>query len=118
MPGVTEGRLTVTPHRDDDVPVFGSDYDLERWSTGERDAEGHMVWVDDRLPNNDEWADIRMVTLNFDPGAPEGEGDYRNYPVHPDRPLDPYGSYDPDDPYYYDLDDLAADAFDVYGFTY
>ena len=98
-------------HDRDELPIFGDNYDLERWSTGEHDAEGHLVWHH-TLPNNDDWERITDVTLNFDP---TGEGDFRNYKIDPDRPLDPYG-LDLDNPDHYDLDDLAYQAFIDYGF--
>lgn len=101
--------------------TFGVDYDLERWTDGSRDKKGNLIW-NDTLPSNRDWDRVRMVTFNFDPNAPEGEGVYRNVHISPDRPLDPYGSnqpgyrgphkggrYGPD--FYYDLDDLATEVY-------
>lgn len=101
----------------DYVPHFGDDYDLARFSTGERDEAGHLIWHE-RLPMNDEWQHITMVTIDMDP---HGEGMMRNFPINPDRPLDVYGTFDPDDPdsrYYYDLDDLVGDEMDRYGLEF
>lgn len=92
-----------------DLPTFGYDYDLARWSTGERDDSGHVVWHE-RLPENNEWEHIRLVTIDFNPN---GDHDYRNFPVPEDRPLDPYGSYDGQEDYF-DLDDLVGEALDHY----
>lgn len=94
------------------------DYDLERWTDGSRDAKGRLIWHDD-LPRNRDWDHITMVTVNYDP---EGEGNFRNIPISPDRPLDPFGSNDPQYrgphkggryglDYYYDLDDLATNFY-------
>lgn len=93
------------------LPVFGHDYDLERWSTGARDTSNNLIWHTE-LPSNNDWASIRIVTMNFDP---DGEGDFRNYHISPDRPLDVYGMEGED---HYDLDDLALQAFLSYGFEF
>lgn len=100
----------------DDVPTFGYDYDLERWSTGEYGADGKLIWHSE-LPSNADWEHVRLVTLNFDPG---GEGDFRNYNIPAGRPLNVYGTIDdwPEGEPYFDLDDLAAQAFEHYGFEF
>lgn len=99
-----------------ELPRFGEAYDLERWSDGTTDSSGDLVWHN-YYPEDSDWQNVTHVTLNFDPN---GEGDYRNYNIDPDKPLDVWDSYDPDspDPYYYDLDDLAGEAYDYYGFSY
>lgn len=99
-----------------ELPRFGEAYDLERWSDGETDAAGNLVW-NNYYPEQDDWERITHVTLNFDPN---GEGDYRNAVIDPDKPLSPWDTYDPDnpDPDYYDLDDLAGEMFEAYGFSY
>jgi len=107
----------VPDERDDNLH-YGINYDLERWTDGSKDESGHLIWHHN-LPNNDDWDHIRMVTVNYDF---EGEGHYRNIPIHPDRPLDPYGSnlpeyrgvhkggrYGPE--FYYDLDDLVTNYY-------
>lgn len=88
------------------MATYGEDYDLERWTDGARDSDsGNLIWHS-TIPSNDTWERVTMVTLNFDPN---GEGDFRNYHISPDEPLD---VWDPDstDPYHYDLDDLADNA--------
>lgn len=103
--------------REDMLHLF-ENYDLERWSDGSRDESGDLIWHH-RYPNNDEWDNIVWVTVNYDVN---GEGHYRNIPIAPERPLDPYGSnhpnyqgphkggrYGPD--YYYDLDDLVTNFY-------
>lgn len=96
-------------------PRFGDDYDLERYSFGERDSAGHIVW-NYNYPDAGDWHHIRIVTINMDP---RGSGDYRNYRIHPDRPLDPWGIPEPErGPHHYDLDDLAGNALDSYGIDY
>ncbi len=94
--------------------THGVDYELARWTTGETDAEGKLIWHE-TLPDNDQWKDITIVTLDYDP---DGEGLYRNIRVSPldehgkpIEPLDPYArpdlaKYGPD--YFFDLDDLAS----------
>jgi hypothetical protein len=101
---------------DEGRAIWGEDYDVERWSRGGRDNEGHLIWYH-HIPDDREQTEIRIVTLNFEPGSPGGEGDYRNYYVPEDRPLDPWHSAsDPNSPYY-DLDDLATNAIETWDQT-
>lgn len=90
-----------------DRPVLGVDYDLARWTTGERDDAGLLVWHE-RYPHNNEWDSVRMVTLDLNP---HGEGDFRNYKVPPERPLDTYAVVESE--FHYDLDDLADMAVEM-----
>lgn len=99
----------------DDLPSLGDDYNLERYAYFDRnnpddlarDPEGNVIWYHG-WPSEDNWGKVGMVTLDLDP---QGEGKFRNIPISPDEPLDPYGrpdlARDPD--YFYDLDDLAFD---------
>lgn len=102
----------------DELLHFGIDYGIERWTDGSRDEGGNLIWHHD-LPSNSDWDRVTMVTLDFDP---KGEGNFRNIPISGDRPLDPYGSDNPDyqgphkggrygPEYYYDLDDLASNFY-------
>lgn len=93
-----------------------------RWSTGETDEAGHVVWHD-TLPNNDQWQHITLVTIDMDPlnATADEPGMPRNFPVNPDRPLNVYNSFDENDPdsrFYYDLDDLVGDEMDRYGMEF
>lgn len=108
--------MSATP--DDDRLRFGENYDLDRYTFGDLDSEGHLVWHHG-LPSNRDWDRIEMVTINYEL---DGEGRYRNVPISPDRPLDPYGSNEPgyEGPhkggrygpeFYYDLDDLATEFY-------
>jgi hypothetical protein len=107
------------------LPEWGTDYDLERWGTA--DESGGIIWHHS-LPSNKDWDDIRIVTINLEPF--EAEGDYRNYRIRPERPLDPYGAwkdeytgphkcgryFDTEGPdAYYDLDNLAFNVLVDYG---
>lgn len=103
---------------DDDRLILGENYDLERYSFGDSDEQGHLIWHRG-YPSNADWDRIRIVTIDYEI---DGEGHYRNIPISPDRPLDPYGSNHPDyqgphrggrygPDYYYDLDDLATNFY-------
>lgn len=100
------------------IDANGDAYEIEKWTDDSRE-EGRLVWHEGE-PELDEWDSVRMITANYDP---EGEGDYRNLAVSPDRPLDPpvwsdyfdrYG-VSPDEyqspygPELYTPDDLIAD---------
>lgn len=105
---------------DDDKLRFGINYDLDRYTFGDTDEHGHLIWHHD-IPKNKDWDRITMVTINYGIEAGgEKEENFRNIKIHPDRPLDPYGSnlpgyrgphkggrYGPE--FYYDLDDLVTE---------
>lgn len=97
-----------------DLPVFGYDYDLTRWSTGARDESGRVIWHE-TLPNNADWKNVRIVTIEWEDD--DGTVQYRNARISPDRPLDIYGSgrIRQNEDYYYDLDDLVYNILSAYG---
>ena len=85
--------------------VEGDDYLVERWTDDSRDASGHLIWFPG-APSDEDMHRVRMVTVDRNP---DGEPDYRNLAVNPDRPLDPRGARDSDyGPEPYDLDDLVS----------
>lgn len=85
--------------------VLGDDYLVERWTDGELDKNGHLIWQDG-MPTDEELSSVHMVTVDMNP---HGEPDFRNLTVNPDRPLDPLGATDsPYGPEPYDLDDLVG----------
>jgi hypothetical protein len=88
-------------------PVLGDDFTIVRYSYGERDDTGKLTWFNDE-PSHDEWERVRVVTLNL---SPDGEPFYRNYHISKHRPLDPPGE---DNPYQYDITDLAGNAMGDY----
>lgn len=106
----------------DYVPHFGVDYDLLRFSKGNTDRAGNLVWHE-RLPHNNEWQRITIVTIDLRPeDATDTEpGMARNFMVNPASPLNIYNSFNSADPrsrFYYDLDDLVGDEMDRYGLEF
>lgn len=102
---------------DFELPTWGEDYELERYTFGDEDSEGHLIWHSG-YPDNNDWERITMVTIDLDPYSVDG--DFRNIEIDPDRPLDPWG-FRPDDAQegdWYDLDDLAASILDRYDIAY
>lgn len=96
---------SVTDARDDDWRL-GENYTVERWTDDSRDENGHLIWTDGAPATPAEWDRLTMVCVDYDP---EGEGDYRNLPVDPARPLDPPGAdSSPYGPEPYDIDDLVS----------
>lgn len=95
--------------------ILGEDFEVDRWAAGDRDSKGNLIWHDGR-PELEQWNTVRMVTVDYDPA---GEGNYRNIPISPDEPLDPYArpdlaKYGPE--YFYDIEDLAT-QYQWYAFS-
>lgn len=98
----------------DGNPIFGRDYDVVRWSNGTTDSAGHLNWYDS-YPTNDDWASVRVITVNLNP---EGEPLYRNYPIRSEEPLDPFMPDDMRGLFHYDIGDLIRNALNDYGIDY
>jgi hypothetical protein len=95
-------------------PILGEDFTLARYTYGDRDGEGNLVWHN---PERYEphWDRIRIVTVDLNP---DGEAFYRNYYIHKDRPLDPPLPPNQQGPYHYDIRTLVANAMNDYGIDY